>query len=86
MYVCKETGLTEYETFDELLNAEIIEFTEDENNYYILLKPEQQYDNCIWIVNKKTEEVSFMYYTSYFAIADNVTPVDPKTIKRANKD
>lgn len=83
MYVNKVTGLTEYETFDELLNAEIIEFTEDEKNYYIRTKPEQYFENNIWIVDKKTEEVSFMYYTGYICdVMDNVTPVDPAKIKR----
>lgn len=83
MYVNETTGLTEYETFDELLNADIIEITEDADNYYILTKPQQYYENNIWIVNKKTEKVSFMYYTQYLGdYIENVTPVNPETLKR----
>jgi len=83
MYVCKETGLTEYETFDELLNAEIIEFTEDRNSYYIILKPEQPFDCTVWVVDKKTEKVAFTHYIQYaINTLDNVTPVDPAKIKR----
>lgn len=83
MYINKTTGLTEYETFDELLKADIIEFTEDGTNYYIRTKPQQYYENNIWIVNKKTKKVSFMYYTEYLGdYMENVTPIDPATLKR----
>lgn len=83
MYVNETTGLTEYETFDELLNADIMEMTEDVDNYYILTKPQQYYENNIWIVNKKTKEVSFMYYIQYVInIMEKVSPVNPETLKR----
>lgn len=84
MHVNKTTGLTMYDTFDEILNAEIVLFTEDENNYYIRTKPQQYFENNVWIIDKKTEKVSFMYFTGYMCeVMDNVTPVDPKNIKRA---
>ena len=83
MYVNETTGLTEYEAFEEILNADIIEFTEDENNYYIRTKPQQYFENNIWIIDKKTEKVSFMYYTQYICdVIDNVTPVNPESLKR----
>ena len=84
MYVNPKTGLTEYETFDELLNAEIILMSEDDVNYYIRTKPQQLYENCVWVVNKITENVSFIYFTDYIVdYMDKVTPIDWAKFKRA---
>lgn len=83
MYVCKQTGLTEYETFDELLDADIIEMTEYGENYYIRVKPQQFYDNTMWVVNKRTNEVSFILFTQYLRIKDKATPVNPDTLRKA---
>lgn len=81
MYVNKNTGLIEYETFEEILN-EALWCTEDKDNYYILTKPQQYYENNIWIINKKTEEVSFMYFTKYICdYMDDVSPVDLESLK-----
>jgi len=83
MYKNKVTGLTEYETFEELLKAEIISFTEDKENYYIRLVPEQTFENTIWVVNKKTKNVSWIAFTVYICnIIDKVTPVDIEKIKK----
>lgn len=86
MYICKETGLTEYESFNELLNADIDEMTENKNRYFIQLKPEQFYDNTVWVVDKQTKSVSFIHFTEYLInFMDKVTPVCPDVILALRK-
>lgn len=58
MYVCKESGLIEYELASEILNSDISTIWEDSENYYFKLKTEDIYDETVWIVNKKTNKVS----------------------------
>lgn len=86
MYKCRESGLFVYETFDELLNAEIVSVSEYEGFYYIRLKPQEFYDNSMWKVDKKTKNVSLMYYTEYLLeINDKAKHIDPamlRTLKR----
>lgn len=55
----------EYETLDELLSSDPIEIYEDEDNYYFSLKPDGLYDNSMWVVDKKSKNVSFMYFTQF---------------------
>lgn len=83
MYKTKESGLTVYETLDELLNSDI-EFVSDYNGkYYIGVKPESKYDNSIWKVDKRTGEVSCSSFIDYMLeIEDKATPVDPKTLRK----
>ncbi len=84
MYKNPTTNLTEYETFDELLNADVLFITEDEKNYYIRVKPERFFDNCVWVVDKDTKKVSFIYYTDYLVdVIDHAVPVDLQFLKRA---
>lgn len=86
MYICKESGLMQYETFDEILNAEIVQATEYGDNYYFIVKYDDIYHNTVWVVNRKTEEVSSMSLIDYMFISeieDKATPIDPKTLKRA---
>lgn len=74
-------------TFDELLNMDIYNITEDEKNYYIKLELEEgeTYDNSLWVVDKKTKAVSYMLATDYMVfIHDKTKPVDPLVLKRAS--
>lgn len=85
MYVDSTTGLNEYESFEELLDADVDSITEDKKNYYVMLKPEQTYDCTVWVVNKRTRRVSFMHYIQYaYSVMDYVTSVNIESIKRAD--
>lgn len=84
MYVNKNSGLMQYETFDELLSTDDPQVTEDRDNYYVIVHYEDQYHNTTWVVNKRTERVSQMSLIDYMLnIMDNTKPVDPETLKRA---
>ena len=87
MYICEGSGLMQYETFDELLNADNLGIiTENKKNYYIIINYDNQYHNTVWVVNKKTQNVSQIYFTEYLVyIMDNTTPVDLKTLKEYYK-
>ena len=86
MYMCKESGLMKYETFDEILDAEITYAAEYGNNYYFTIKCNDPYANTVWVVDKKTKKVSSVSLIDYMfisAIEDKATPIDWKTLKRA---
>ena len=87
MYKLKNGEGTVYETFDELLNADIESVFEDENNYYFHLVPECYFENAMWVVNKKTYEVSYMMFTKFrFEILDteSVREIKPDLIKASH--
>ena len=65
MYICEESGLIEYESASEILNSDISTIWEDSENYYFKLKTEDIYDETIWIVNKKTNNVSQMDFIDF---------------------
>lgn len=74
----------QYETFDEILNAEIIEAALYNGNYYFLVNYKDQYHNTVWVVDKNTEKVSQISLIDYMIeIMDYAKPIDPKTLKRA---
>lgn len=84
MYKCKVSGLTVYETLDELLNANVTDMFEYNGNYYISVYPEEFYDESVWKVNKKTEDVSVIHYVETFSIPkEERIPIDPETLRRA---
>lgn len=77
---------TVYETIDELINANIESLYEDENNYYFHLVPECFYENAVWVVDKQTEDVSYMMFTEFIfetIYKTGAIEIDPKTLKRA---
>ena len=82
LYKSEKSGLTVYETFDELLNADIVDMFLFEDNYYIKLRPENIYDECVWKVNGKTNEISTIHYIETFMIRDKAETIDPKTLRK----
>lgn len=72
MFIDKDNGHSIYETFDELINAGIVMISEYGNCLFVRVKPEYLYDNSIWVVDKKTGEVTYMMFTDY------ITNVEPK--------
>lgn len=82
MYRSKESGEIVYETLDELLRADVISVSEYEEHYYISVKREYEYSNCIWKVDKKTGKASYMMYTEYLRFADKAKEIDPATLRR----
>lgn len=85
MYKNKGSGLEVYETFEELINKGITEVWDYQSNYYIRVKLDDQYDNRIWIVNKKDKTVSDMDFIDFMLyVMDKATPIDPQTLKRVS--
>lgn len=84
MYIAEGSGLEVYESFDELINKGITAVWDYRNNYYIRVKLEDNYDNRIWIVDKKTHEISTMFFTEFFDLMDKAMPIDPKMMKRVS--
>ncbi len=76
-------GIEIYETVDDLLQKDITEIWGYGGKYYVSVKSDNFYDNRIWIVDKKTKQVSKGYYIDIMLdIADKATPVDPETLRR----
>lgn len=71
-----------YESLEELQNEDIEFVNEDDENYYIRLKPDGDYDNRMWKVHKKTGKVSSIFMTVYFSIEPSTRPVDITTFKK----
>lgn len=84
MYIAEGSGLEVYETFDELISKGVRYVWDYQNNYYILVEKEDNYDNRIWIVDKKTHEISTMFFTEFFDLMDEAMPIDPKIMKRGS--
>lgn len=84
MYKCKGSGLEVYETFGELLDKGITAVWDYKGKYYVRVKLDDDYDNRIWIVDKKTRKISDMYFTKFFEFIDKATPVDPETLRRVS--
>lgn len=83
MYKCKGSGLTVYETFDELLYADIINMYEYQSKYFIETRPEDFYDETVWVVDKQTEKVSFVHFVETFEIDEkDRIPIDPKELRK----
>lgn len=85
MYKCKDSGLTGYETLNELLDTKIIDMFEYNGDYYISVQPEHFYDERVWKVNKQSGKVSVIHYVETFCIADkDKIQINPNTLKRAS--
>ena len=76
-------------TFEELLDANIHAAYEDENNYYISINSNDVYDDALWVINKKTKDVSYMSCIEFMFGEDEKTPslfetavsIDPVILK-----
>lgn len=84
MYVDKGSGLEVYESFEELISKGVVSAWDYHGKYYVVVESEDYYDNRIWIVDKKTKEISDDYYTKFIQFMNKATPVDPKTLKRVS--
>ena len=53
---------------------------------YITVNTDDLYDNRVWIVNKKTNKVSHILFTTFIVegIDEKATPIDPETLRRAS--
>ena len=82
MYVTEGSGLEVYETFEDLVNKGITAIWDYQNNYYIRVKLDDNYDNRIWVVDKKSKKVSDMFFTDFFEFIDKATEIDPETLRK----
>ncbi len=77
-----------YGSLKELLHEKIFWIREDDVNYYVCLEsnPGQYYNNITWVVNKNTDNVTFMGFTDFIreGLFEKTTLVDPETLKRAS--
>ena len=79
-----------YKTFDELLKKKIHKAFEDSDNYYIKLDldPGVNYDVSLWVVNKKTGEVTYMDIMDFLygddGLSEKAKEIDLSAIKRAS--
>lgn len=84
MYYCKESGLVEYETADEILNADINKSWEDSENYYFKIDSKDVHDETVWIINKSTKDVSQMHYIDFIMQKKSKTkPIDAISIRES---
>lgn len=83
MYIDKESGLTIYETFEDLLLSKL-SITMEYNGYYYMKPPlNDLYDGRIYMVNKKSKEISCINYINYMAdIQDKAMPVDLEILRK----
>ena len=82
MYICKESGLEVYETFQEILDREIMGSWEYQNDYYIKIKSNDNYDNGMYAINKETGEISLIYFTEFISETyDKAKQIDPSEIR-----
>lgn len=77
-------GAEMYEAPQELVGKGVISAWDYKENYYVVVKSDDRYDSRIWIVNKKTKQISYGFYPIVMSdIIDDATPVDAETLKRA---
>lgn len=81
MYV-HPNGVVVYETIEDLLDADIQFVSDCGDNLYVKLKPDNYYDNSIWVVDKKTKKVSFMLFTGYIDYKAQAKPSDRQALER----
>ena len=83
MRMCRESGEITYESLGELLDAEITYASECDGFYYIKVKENYFYSNCIWKVDKSTGKASYMMFTEYILnVMDKAKEIDPATLRR----
>lgn len=72
-------------TISEIMKAGISFVTEDDSFYYIrpLIEKDVPYDNTIWRIDKKTNEIQYMDYTAYIIdVEEKTKSVDPKVLEK----
>ena len=78
-----ENGVKDYESLNELIEQGIVYAAEDKDNYYITVEPDHPYENSMWIVDKKTKKIDWMYFTEWLVDkSESCREIDPKNIKR----
>lgn len=84
MYIDKGSGLEVYEKIEDFLDKTITEAYDYSDKYYFTIKSKDNYDNRIWIIDKKTKKVSNMFYTEFIAtIEDDTKLMNPEKMKEA---
>lgn len=80
------TGLTEYDSFEEILNADIRSAFENSEYYYVRLEPEFQYDGRAYRIEKLSNKVECIHMIDMAEECSRggAKQIDPKTIKRAS--
>lgn len=73
MYRNKVSGCLVCETAEDMLKCGIEQAYEDAENYYILCKKEDFYDNGMYKVNKKSGEISLIMFTVFITQIKNRT-------------
>ena len=85
MYKCEMSGITIYETLEELLESKFLWIMEYDGNYYIKPPLDDPYDERVYEVNKKTKELSCIHYIDYaIKFEDKAKPVNPETLRRVS--
>ena len=79
-----DNGFTIYDTFDELLNADLDWVYEDNQYYYIQAKSDFVYSGTAYRVDKRTKCVERMHFLKMINGIKNAEKTDPKTIKGAS--
>ncbi len=69
-------------TYDQLLKQDIVSAFEDNDNYYVKLKPDDYYDVSLWRVDKNTKKVFYADIIDLAEIFDKVKPIDLSELKR----
>ncbi|MCM1524236.1 MAG: hypothetical protein NC120_07225 [Ruminococcus sp.] len=65
------------DSVDDMIKTGITQIYEDRQYYYILCKKEDFYDNGMYKVDKRTEEISFIMFPVFITqIKDGTTPVN----------
>ena len=71
-----------FSSLDELLKKDVVFVKEDNANYYVRLKPETEFDNRMYQVDKGSGKVTTILMTVYLSIDDKTRPVDITTLKK----
>ncbi len=85
MYISKVSGGKVYETFEELLDADVEFLALYEENYYFRIKSDNHYNHAMWKVDQKTKEVSYFDLVDFLVdIQDKAELIDIEELRRAN--
>lgn len=83
MYIDKESGLTIYESFEDLLLVKLSIAMEYNGHYYMKPPLDNFYDERIYMVNKKSKEISCIHYIDYMLdIQEKAELVDPEILRK----
>ena len=70
-------------TLKELLNGKIGFSSEYGDSYYVRPKPEHDFDERVYKINKRTGKMTLIHLIEYFPVANKAKEVDIDAIKRA---